>query len=251
MADLDLDSDLLRRLRGNVLVLTGAGISVASGLPTFRGNDGLYEGLNPYELASPDAFAERPLTVWNWYAMRIRQGIGAQPNAAHHALVELEGLARGFTLITSNVDPLHERAGSRRVYKLHGDIMQTRCLSCRRIEPLDIPRFILNREGFANEDELPTCQCGGRLRPNVVWFGEYPNYEAMEAAQRTIPVVDVGIEVGTSGVVSYGFSEIIVALGTPLIRINPDAEVEPGVTALAGAAEEFLPSLVDAVRASR
>jgi NAD-dependent deacetylase len=239
-----IDEDLLRRFRGNVLVLTGAGISVASGLPTFRGNEGLYEGLNPYELASPEAFADHPVTVWNWYAMRIHQGKGAQPNAAHRALVELEGLARGFTLITSNVDPLHERAGSRRVYKLHGDILETRCLSCRAVEPLDISTL---PQSFTSET-LPTCGCGGRLRPNVVWFGESPSYAALEAAQRAIPIVDIGLEVGASGVVSYGFSEILVALGTPLVRINPDAVAERGVTVIAEGAEVALPALVRAVR---
>lgn len=242
MADLDqIDAEIVRRLRGNVLVLTGAGISVASGLPTFRGNEGLYEGLNPYELASPEAFAEHPVTVWNWYAMRIHQGKGAQPNAAHRALVDLESRARGFTLITSNVDPLHERAGSRRVYKLHGNILETKCLRCRAIEPLDVSKL---PERFQSESELPVCACGGRLRPNVVWFGESPNIAALEAAQRSIPIVDVAIEVGTSGVVSYGIADILIALGTPLIRINPDAAPEPGVIVLAGKAEDVLPDLV-------
>lgn len=242
MADLEqIDGEIVRRLRGNVLVLTGAGISVASGLPTFRGNEGLYEGLNPYELASPEAFAEYPVTVWNWYAMHIHQGKGAQPNAAHRALVDLESRARGFTLITSNVDPLHERAGSRRVYKLHGNILETRCTRCRAVEPLDISKLPTR---FESEAELPTCACGGRLRPNVVWFGESPNIAALEAAQRSIPIVDIAVEVGTSGVVSYGIADILVALGTPLIRVNPDATSEPGVIPLAGKSEEVLPELV-------
>lgn len=242
MADLSgITDDHLRRLRGSVLAMTGAGISVASGLPTFRGDNGLYEGLNPYELASPEAFAEHPVTVWNWYAMRIHQGKGAQPNAAHRALVDLEALGRGFTLITSNVDPLHERAGSRRVYKLHGNILETRCTACRRIEPLDVSTLPTR---FEQESNLPRCDCGGRLRPNVVWFGESPNYAAMEAAQRVIPVADIGLEIGASGVVSYGFSEILVALGTPVIRINPDPDHQRGVTSIAAPAEEALPELV-------
>lgn len=245
MADLEqISEDLRHRLRGNVLVLTGAGISVASGLPTFRGNAGLYEGLNPYELASPEAFAEHPVIVWNWYAMRIHQGKGAQPNAAHGALVDLEGMARGFTLITSNVDPLHERAGSRRVFKLHGNILETRCLACGTVEPLDVSTL---PEKF-EYDTLPRCRCGGRLRPNVVWFGESPSYAALEAAQRAIPIIDVGLEVGTSGVVSYGISDILVALGTPLVRINPDAVPERGVTTIAAPSEEALPELVALLR---
>lgn len=252
MADLEqVNEDLRRRLKGNVLVLTGAGISAASGLPTFRGNEqSHYHGLNPYDLASPEAFAEHPVVVWNWYAMRIQQGRNAKPNAAHYALVEMEKLCRGMTLITSNVDPLHELAGSRRVYKLHGNILETKCTTCRRVEPLDMEMIPADQTyAFNTERDLPTCPCGGRLRPNVVWFGEYPDFEAMEAAQRAIPLVDIGLEVGTSGVVSYGFSEILVALGTPVIRINPDARSETGVVSIPLRAEIGLPRLVESLRA--
>ena len=230
---------MLARFRGRVLVLTGAGISVASGLPTFRGEDGLYEGLNPYELATPEAFAKDPVAVWNWYAMRIHQGRRAQPNAAHFALVELEDLAATFTLVTSNVDRLHEHAGSKRVFKLHGDILRTRCSTCGQRDELPdpIPEFF--------EVDTPLrCPCGGLLRPDVVWFGEYPNPDAILAVQRGLPEAHVVLEVGSSGAVSYGFAEIAVQMGIPVVRVNPDAVEEPGVFAVAQPAELALPELV-------
>jgi NAD-dependent deacetylase len=238
--------DLSPFLTGNNVVFTGAGISVASGLPTFRGNDGLYEGLNPYELASPQAFAQHPVTVWNWYLMRIHQGRHAQPNPAHIALVDLERASNRVTIITSNVDPLHERAGSSRVFKLHGNILETRCLGCGEVAPLDI-------EGVPERVDagtLPQCGCGGMLRPNVVWFGERPSTEAFSAVQKELPQADAVLEIGHSGVVSYGFTDLAVQVGVPVIRINPDAEEQDGVIAIAGAAEEILPRLVAPLLAS-
>lgn len=233
-----LPGGILARFRGRVLVLTGAGISVASGLPTFRGDDGLYEGLNPYELATPEAFARDPVKVWNWYAMRIHHGRGAKPNAAHLALVQLEGLAAEFTLVTSNVDRLHEQAGTKRLFKLHGDILRTKCSRCgikdELIDPL--PKFF-------DAETLLRCRCGGLLRPDVVWFGEYPNPEAILAVQRALPEAHVVLEVGASGVVSYGFAEVAVQTGIPVVRVNPDAVEEPGVTVIAQPAEVVLPEL--------
>lgn len=222
-----------------MLVLTGAGISVASGLPTFRGDGGLYEGLNPYELATPEAFARDPVTVWNWYALRIHQGRSAQPNAAHYSIAELEGLAAGFDLVTSNVDRLHERAGSERVEKLHGDILRTACTKCgqRNELPDPIPEFF-------ESDTLLRCECGGLLRPDVVWFGEYPNPNAILCVQRALPEAHIVLEVGVSGAVTYGFTEVAVQMGIPVVRVNPDATEEPGVTAVAQPAEVALPQLV-------
>jgi NAD-dependent deacetylase len=176
--------------------------------------------------------------------MRIHGGKGAQPNAAHRALAELEALAQSVTIVTSNVDPLHQRAGSRHVYRLHGDILQTRCLACREVGPLDI-------EGLperVSEETLPRCPCGGRLRPNVVWFGETPWPEAFEAVRRELPQADLVLEVGSSGVVSYGFTQIAVQLGRPVLRINPEADEEQGVHCIRQPAEVALPELVRACR---
>jgi NAD-dependent deacetylase len=237
----NVDLELIgRKLRGDVLVLTGAGISAASGLPTFRGEAGLYEGLNPYELASPQAFAKHPVTVWNWYLMRIHQGKDAAPNDAHLSLVDLEEIAKRVTIVTSNVDPLHERAGSTRVFKLHGDILQTCCTRCRKVEALDpdsLPQKV-------NEETLFRCECGGILRPNVVWFGEYPNNEATEAALRGVYEADIVLEIGTSGVVNYGFTEMAVQAGKMVIRINPEPTLQPGIYVIADSAEQAVPALV-------
>jgi NAD-dependent deacetylase len=228
------------RLQGRVFAFTGAGISVASGLPTFRGDGGLYEGLNPYELASPEAFAAHPATVWNWYLMRIHQGKGAEPNAAHLALAQIERDARHMTIVTSNVDPLHDRAGSKRVLRLHGDILQTLCSGCGEVKPLDLEDLPERYEA----DSLPTCSCGARVRPNVVWFGERPWPEAFEVVREELPEADLVLEVGQSGVVSYGFTELAVALARPVLRINPDAKPQPGVTLLREPAEVALPRLL-------
>jgi NAD-dependent deacetylase len=227
-------------LVGRVLVLTGAGISVASGLPVFQGNTGLYHGLNPYDLASPLAFARHPVTVWNWYLMRIRDGIDAKPNAAHVALRQLEALAESVTIVTSNVDPLHQLAGSKQVYRLHGNILETLCTNCKGVDDLEKEFIRID----VTEETLPRCSCGGLLRPNVVWFGEYPWSEALEAVQRELPKADIVLEVGTSGTVSYGFSQIAAMKGIPVVRINPDGETEPGVTLIPEPSEIVLPRLI-------
>ena len=235
-----LSPDLLARLRGHVFVLTGAGISVASGIRPFRGNEGLYRGFDPYTLASPQGFAADPATVWNWYLMRVRAACGAEPNAGHRALVDLEAKASELTLVTSNVDSLHERAGSQGVHHLHGDILQTLCIACGEVAPLD-PSAWPEEVGA---DTLPTCPCGGTLRPNVVWFGESPWSAAVEAIRRRLPDAQVLLEVGTSGAVSYGLDDAAVGMGIPVIRVNPDRRPGRGVTELVGPAEEVLPRLV-------
>ena len=235
-----LSSNLLARLRGRVFVLTGAGVSAASGIRTFRGDEGLYRGLDPYTLASPEGFFTDPATVWNWYLMRIRTAWDARPNAAHHALVDLEKKAAEFTLVTSNVDPLHGRAGSSCVHHLHGDIMQTLCTGCGRAAPLD--PFAWPEE--VDDDTLPTCPCGGVLRPNVVWFGETPWPGAIDAIRRKLPEAQVFLEVGTSGAVSYGLDEMAVRAGIPVIRVNPDSRPGRGVTEIVAAAEVALPEWV-------
>jgi len=231
-------------LLGRVLVLTGAGISVASGLPTFRGNEGLYEGLNPYELASPQAFARRPVTVWNWYLMRIREGINARPNAAHIALKELEDVSQRVNIVTSNVDSLHQMAGSKNVFRLHGDILETKCTNCGGVDDLET-EFVRND---VTEETLPKCSCGELLRPNVVWFGEYPWPEGFETVQSELPQTDIVLEIGVSGVVGYGFTQVATRHGIPVVRINPGGENEYGVTLIREPAEVAVPRLINAAK---
>jgi len=227
-------------LRGNVFVISGAGISVASGLSTFRGAGGLYEGRNAQELASPEGFRNDPALVWNWYLMRMRQVQAAKPNPAHLALAELESVAKSVVIITTNVDLLHEQAGSTKVFKLHGNIMQTLCTKCRAVQPASLETY---PETFTAES-LPTCACGGLLRPNVVWFGEMPWLEAVNAVQKYMPEADVVLEVGTSRTVNYGFSTLAAGVGIPVVRINPDPVRENGVFCLKERAETALPRLV-------
>ena len=151
------------RAASSVAALTGAGISAESGIPTFRGAGGLWRQFRPEDLATPEAFARDPRLVWEWYEWRRKLIASAQPNPGHVALVELEKSKPQFTLITQNVDGLHERAGSRKVLKLHGDIWISRCTGCGRER----------REEERGPEELPPrCECGSRLRPGVVWFGE-------------------------------------------------------------------------------
>lgn len=232
------------QLRGRVLVLTDAGISVASGISPFRGDDGLYEGLNPYDLASPRAFAARPVTVWNWYLMRIHQGLTAKPNPAHFAIAEMQELVEDLTLVTSNVDPLHEQAGSTDVKHLHGRILEFLCAGCGEVTKMNTS----NLPETIDIESLFRCPCGSLLRPNVVWFGEYPWSDAVQAAHEGIQFADAILDVGSSGVVSYGFAEEAARRGKLVLRINPEPEEHPGITTWPERAEVALPQLISWLR---
>jgi len=146
-----------------VAVLTGAGVSAESGVPTFRGAGGLWERYRPEELATPEAFARDPALVWRFYQWRRQLIAGCRAGAAHQAIVRLEAAkGDGFTLITQNVEGLHALAGSRRIVEVHGSLWRVRCLSCG-----------LRREAREGLEARPRCACGGLLRPDVVWFGEW------------------------------------------------------------------------------
>lgn len=148
-----------------VLVLTGAGISAESGLGTFRGAGGLWEGHRVEQVASPGGFAEDPELVWRFYSMRRRDAAAAEPNAAHRALAALEQrLGDRFLLATQNVDGIYGRAGSRRLVEVHGTLWRARCSACLR------PPFV--DAAYPVEPPLPRCACGALLRPDIVWFGE-------------------------------------------------------------------------------
>ena len=197
-----------------VAVLTGAGVSAESGVPTFRGEKGLWRRYRPEELATPEAFARDPKLVWEWYDWRRQLIARCEPNAAHRTLAEMEEFFPNFTLITQNVDGLHQAAGSKRVLELHGNIWRVRCTAEGTVTE--------NREVPLKEIP-PRCGCGALLRPDVVWFGEPLPAEALEAAYRAAQNCDVMLVIGTSAVVQPAASLPIVALrsGTYVIEINP------------------------------
>jgi NAD-dependent deacetylase len=234
------------RAATSLVVLTGAGISAESGVPTFRGAGGLWRNYSPQELATPEAFARNPRLVWEWYDWRRTVIRRTEPNPGHRALVELEQriVARAsgkecFTLVTQNVDGLHDRAGSRNLVKLHGDIWLVCCTKCGTAE----------RNEQVPLDELPPrCHCRGLLRPAVVWFGEPLPAAEWERASESSARAQVMMVVGTSAVVypAAGLAEVARAAGAKLAIINPvptplDAEADWVVTGKAG---EILPRLL-------
>lgn len=174
-----------------LFVLTGAGISAESGIPTFRDANGIWAQYKPDEVATPAAWRANPRHVWKFYSERRQQARGIEPNAGHRALAELEGrLGARMLLCTQNVDALHERAGACRVIHMHGELMKSRCERCAR------PPFS-DEQGYF--DEVPRCGCGGRIRPHVVWFGELPL--ELDEVFAELDRCTVFITVGSSGTV--------------------------------------------------
>jgi NAD-dependent deacetylase len=197
----------------SVAVLTGAGVSAESGVPTFRGADGLWKRHRAESLATPEAFASDPKLVWEWYDWRRSVLSGVKPNAGHYALAELEKRTPNFTLITQNVDGLHELAGSLNVLRVHGSIWMLRCLECGREQedrrtPLpEIP---------------PRCACGGMLRPGVVWFGEALPAAVWRAAETAARSCDLLLVIGTSALVypAAGLAHLAKSSGARVVEIN-------------------------------
>lgn len=232
--------EALRRAR-SVVALTGSGISAESGIPTFReAQTGLWARYDPQQLATPEAFMRDPKLVWEWYGWRRKLVGGAEPNPGHRALAELEDRVPDFTLVTQNVDGLHERAGSRDIIELHGNILRTVC-SVERVEVDPEP-----------SGTPPVCpNCGAPLRPDVVWFGEMLPAGAMEAASEAVRNCDVFLSTGTSSLVYPAASLPYEAISARaiVVEINPgDTPLTPRVDyALGGRAGEVLPRLVEAV----
>ena len=224
----------LFRPDSRVAVLTGAGVSAESGIPTFRSNGGFWNQYRLEDLATPEAFARDPKFVWNWYEERRRGIAKARPNAGHEALAEMERRVASFTLITQNVDGLHDLAGSQNMIKLHGDIWNVRCLECGKEW---VERSELN-------DLPPRCACGGMLRPGVVWFGEMLPEGAMERASAAVRAADVLIVAGTSAQVYPAAGLISVA--RTVVEINPEeTDFSQHVTySLRGTSAEILPQLL-------
>ncbi len=200
-----------------VAVLTGAGISAPSGIPTFRDPGGLWENFKIEDYATPEGFARNPEEVWRWYAWRYQKIREAKPNRAHELLAELEHRkGDGFLLATQNIDGLHQRAGSRRVLELHGSIHRARCTVCGYRTELPPP------EALAIPPKCP--KCGALLRPDVVWFGEPLPPGAFEAAVAAFRPADVAMVIGTSALVEPAASlgRIAKHTGAFLIEVNPE-----------------------------
>lgn len=225
------------RSRGNVLVLTGAGISAESGIPTFRGSEGYWvigsQNYMPEEMATLAMFERHPEQVWRWYLMRFGVCSKAEPNQAHRALVTLENLLQErFTLVTQNIDGLHRRAGSSeaRTYCIHGDAAYVRCAAGCDLGLLPLPSFgsePIGSELTVQQRVLLTCpECKGWLRPHVLWFDEYydeVNYRA-DSAMRAAQQADLLLVVGTSGATSLPMriGMLCLQLGAAVIDINPE-----------------------------
>ncbi len=204
---------------GSIAVLTGAGVSAESGVPTFRGTGGLWRGRSALDLATPQAFRQSPADVWEFYEARFSRLASVAPNAGHHALARLESSRERFWLLTQNVDGLHHRAGSRNVIELHGTIRLARCSSCHAETPLE--RAL---HGWTPGD-VPICRgCGGLLRPAVVWFGESLPTGAIRAAEEAIRGCDLMLVVGTSAVVqpAASFAGAALSRGARVIEVNPE-----------------------------
>jgi NAD-dependent deacetylase len=221
------------------VVLTGAGVSEESGVPTFRGPGGLWRQFRPEQLATPEAFEQDPRLVWEWYDWRRQKIAGVQPNPAHRALAEIEKRVAAFALVTQNVDDLHERAGSRRVFHLHGEIWLLRCTGCGAEER--------NREAPL-VSLPPRCKCGALLRPGVVWFGEALPVEAWASAQQAAEAAELFLVIGTSALVQPAASLPLIAkrAGARLIEVNRDPTPLSAVAdvVLRGPAGELLPKLL-------
>jgi NAD-dependent deacetylase len=232
----------------SVCVLTGSGISAESGLPTFRGANGLWRTHRVEELASPQGFARDPHLVWSWYDERRAAHVRAQPNRGHLALAELERRCTDFTLATQNVDSLHFRGGSRNVLELHGNLREARCDRCGTRRPLDGP---LAQSGIDHD-----CGAGkrGRFRPDIVWFGEALPTATWQRAWAAAARADVVLVVGTSGLVNPAALLATEAprAGATVIEVNLEATiVTPRADiALRGPAASLLPALVETVATS-
>lgn len=221
-----------------VVILTGAGISAESGLKTFRENSGLWEEYNVYEVATPEAFAANPLKVWSFYNMRRQALHAVKPNAAHMAITDFQKIFSKTSVITQNVDNLHERAGNVNVLHMHGKLSSIKCIKCG-----------YNRDDLDPVEDIPQCpQCGSMLRPDIVWFGEIPYY--MEQIMHLLSVCRLFISIGTSGTVypAAGFIDIAKQFGAYTLFLNKEPISSPSIDyMLTGMAGDLLKGVFDEI----
>lgn len=235
----------------HLVAFTGAGMSAESGVPTFRGNDGLWERFKPEDLANINAFIRNPELVWEWYKQRKKIMSSIEPNAGHRALVQMERMLPRVSIITQNIDNLHRRAGSTRVFELHGNIERNYCMKCGA-------RY--SNEEVLSESGAPRCSnaraltnkvCEGLIRPDVVWFGELLPEEEWNHALRAAEGADVFLCIGTSGVVypAASIPQLAKRHGAFLVEINPEPTpfTETADEFLQGQSGEILPTLCELI----
>jgi NAD-dependent deacetylase len=208
---------LIERLRSakSVVFFTGAGISAESGIATFRDKGGLWDQYKAEELANADAFKKDPQLVWGWYQARRAVVLGASPNPGHTAIAEMETLVPKVMVVTQNVDGLHRQAGSKNIVEVHGNIRVSRCFLCDKEN--DDPALL-------TVEQVPSCECGGYLRPGVVWFGEQLDYDDWKRAVAAATKCDVLFTVGTSSLVQPAASIPLGAhrAGAYVVEVNPE-----------------------------
>ena len=259
----------------NIAVLTGAGISAESGVPTFRGAGGYWIKWESTSLASPHAFGQNPRLVWEFYSWRREMVRSVEPNPGHYALSELEQILkksnRKLTIVTQNVDDLHRRSGSENIVKLHGDLFSTKCVKCNtERENYDEPvhpsfkGFVKGKEPNFDDIDMESdvvpeefckkCKKVTKIRPDVVWFGEPLKNSNLEKAQTAVEDCDLCFVIGTSSVVypAAGFTEIALERGCPVVEINPNPAVQSSkndnLIVVAEKSGEFLPKLLDEIK---
>jgi len=239
----DIPEALIEALRDarHVCILTGAGVSAESGVPTFRdAHDGLWAQYKPEDLATPDAFLADPALIWRWYRWRRELVAGAEPNPGHFAVARLAEQVPQVTLVTQNVDGLHQRAGSTGVIEFHGNLFDERCFACGNPAIAD------------DACEVPACpDCGGNLRPGVVWFGESIPETALNESSAAAIDCNVFLSIGTSSLVypAAGLASLAVENGATVVEINPNPTPQAASfhLAVAGKFGVVFPKLVESL----
>ena len=244
---MDLNKRFINKIAeaNKIVFFTGAGISAESGIPTFRGKDGIWNKLKPEELANFDAFIKNPRMVWEWYNHRKKIIHESKPNAGHLAIAEMQNLFDDVTVVTQNIDNLHRRAGSKNIYELHGNIERNYCIKCRT--------FFNNELDFS--DGIPKCNCGGLIRPDVVWFGEYLPEDQFEGGERASVLSDMFFVVGTSAVV-YPAAGLVLAAkrsGSFIVEVNIESTEISSLCddSFFGEAGKILPEILNQIKIIR
>jgi len=241
---MDISSSLINKLKlaESIVFFTGAGISAESGIPTFRGKEGIWNKLKPEELANFSAFMKNPEMVWEWYKYRKKIVQDAKPNKGHLAIADFQELISKVTVITQNVDNLHRRAGSKNIFELHGNIERNYCTRCRTFY----------NEEVILESKIPKCSCGGLIRPDVVWFGEFLPEDQYEGAEKAASFSDIFFVVGTTGIVYPAASLIYVAkrAGAYIVEVNiEETEVSSSADeSYFGESGKILPQIYDLLK---